>query len=99
VIQCEVSDGVAVITINRPERRNALNRAVREGFFMDIGKIEEVNFKIHPEVSFDFRDDKTIAQDKTMPDEFRVFSEGLQQDFRSYAGRVAHCDYNGGAFI
>ncbi len=29
----EVSDGVAVITINRPERRNALNRAVREGFF------------------------------------------------------------------
>ncbi len=29
----EVSDGAAVITINRPERRNALNRAVREGFF------------------------------------------------------------------
>ena len=29
----EVNDGIAVITINRPERRNALNRAVREGFF------------------------------------------------------------------
>ena len=29
----EVSDGIAVITINRPERRNALSRAVREGFF------------------------------------------------------------------
>lgn len=28
----EVNDGIAVITINRPERRNALNRAVREGF-------------------------------------------------------------------
>jgi len=29
----EVNDGIAVITINRPERRNALSRAVREGFF------------------------------------------------------------------
>jgi len=29
----EVNDGIAVITINRPERRNALNRAVREGLF------------------------------------------------------------------
>jgi enoyl-CoA hydratase/carnithine racemase len=29
----EVSDGVAVITINRPERKNALNRAVRQAMF------------------------------------------------------------------
>ena len=29
----EVSDGIAIITINRPERRNALSRAVRDGFF------------------------------------------------------------------
>jgi enoyl-CoA hydratase/carnithine racemase len=29
----EVSDGVAVITINRPQRRNALSHAVRTGFF------------------------------------------------------------------
>lgn len=28
----EAADGVAVITLNRPQRRNALNRAVREGF-------------------------------------------------------------------
>jgi enoyl-CoA hydratase len=29
----EVSDGVAVITINRPGRKNALNQAVRQGLF------------------------------------------------------------------
>ncbi|MFN0163876.1 MAG: enoyl-CoA hydratase-related protein [Burkholderiales bacterium] len=29
----EVKDGIAVITINRPQRRNALSRQVREGFF------------------------------------------------------------------
>ena len=29
----EVRDGVAVITINRPERKNALNRAVRQALF------------------------------------------------------------------
>lgn len=29
----EVSDGVAVITINRPERKNALNSAVRQAMF------------------------------------------------------------------
>jgi len=29
----EVNDGIAVITINRPERKNAINRAVREGLF------------------------------------------------------------------
>jgi enoyl-CoA hydratase len=31
VVQVEVADGVATITINRPEARNALNRAVRRG--------------------------------------------------------------------
>lgn len=29
----EVKDGIAFITINRPERRNALSNAVRKGFF------------------------------------------------------------------
>lgn len=29
----EVQDGVALVTINRPEARNALNRAAREGLF------------------------------------------------------------------
>ena len=29
----EVSDGIAVITINRPERKNAINRAVRQALF------------------------------------------------------------------
>lgn len=29
----EVTEGIACITINRPERRNALSNAVREGFF------------------------------------------------------------------
>jgi enoyl-CoA hydratase/carnithine racemase len=28
-VLCEIAAGVAVITINRPEARNALNRAVR----------------------------------------------------------------------
>ena len=28
-----VADGIAVITINRPQRRNALSNAVRTGFF------------------------------------------------------------------
>ena len=32
-LRYEVADGIAVVTIDRPERRNALNRAVREGFF------------------------------------------------------------------
>jgi len=35
----EVNDGIAVITINRPERRNALNRAVREGFFRGLAPL------------------------------------------------------------
>jgi enoyl-CoA hydratase/carnithine racemase len=29
----EVNDGIAVITINRPERKNAINRAVRQAMF------------------------------------------------------------------
>ena len=29
----EVEDGIAVITINRPERKNAINRAVRQAMF------------------------------------------------------------------
>lgn len=32
-ILTEVADGVAVITINRPEARNALNKAVRDGMW------------------------------------------------------------------
>ena len=28
----EVSDGIAVITINRPERKNAINRALANGY-------------------------------------------------------------------
>jgi len=31
VVQVDVAEGVATITINRPEARNALNRAVRSG--------------------------------------------------------------------
>lgn len=33
-------DAIAVITINRPERRNALNRAVREGLFAAFRRFE-----------------------------------------------------------
>lgn len=33
VVEYTVVDGVAWVTINRPEARNALNRAVREGLF------------------------------------------------------------------
>lgn len=34
-------DGVAVVTINRPEARNALNRAVREGLFARLREAED----------------------------------------------------------
>ena len=32
-VRCEVVDGVAWLTIDRPEARNALNKAVRDGLF------------------------------------------------------------------
>ena len=34
----EVVDGVAWMTINRPDARNALNRAVRDGLFAGFEK-------------------------------------------------------------
>ena len=37
----EVNDGIAVITINRPQRRNALNKNVRQCFFELWNRFEE----------------------------------------------------------
>src|SRR3712207_9158052 len=33
--------GIAIVTINRPEARNAINRAVREGIFAAMRRVEE----------------------------------------------------------
>src|ERR1700739_817532 len=33
LVRYEVVDGIAWLTINRPEARNALNKAVRDGFW------------------------------------------------------------------
>lgn len=37
----EVRDAVALVTINRPEQRNAINEAVRSGLFQALRRIEE----------------------------------------------------------
>ena len=37
----EVNEGIAVITINRPQRRNALNKNVRQSFFELWNRFEE----------------------------------------------------------
>ena len=34
------ADGIAIITINRPEQRNCLNREVREGLFAALERFE-----------------------------------------------------------
>lgn len=36
----EVDDDIAIVTINRPEQRNAINAAVREGLFDAFARIE-----------------------------------------------------------
>jgi enoyl-CoA hydratase/carnithine racemase len=39
----EVADGIAIITINRPERKNALNKAVRDALFQVWPRFEADN--------------------------------------------------------
>jgi enoyl-CoA hydratase/carnithine racemase len=36
----DIADGIAVITINRPAQRNAINAAVREGLFAAFARVE-----------------------------------------------------------
>ncbi|MGQ0482216.1 MAG: enoyl-CoA hydratase/isomerase family protein [Pseudonocardia sp.] len=40
-VSYEVVDGVAWITINRPEARNALNKATRDGLFANVRRFNE----------------------------------------------------------
>jgi enoyl-CoA hydratase/carnithine racemase len=40
-VLCTVADRVATVTINRPDKRNALNRAVREGLTAIFDRLEE----------------------------------------------------------
>lgn len=42
----EVRDSVALITINRPAKRNAINRAVREGLFAAFAKFEASDARV-----------------------------------------------------
>ncbi|PYM44967.1 MAG: enoyl-CoA hydratase, partial [Candidatus Rokuibacteriota bacterium] len=37
---CSVADGVATVTLNRPAKRNALNRAVLEGLAGAFERLE-----------------------------------------------------------
>ena len=47
----EIDDGVAIVTINRPEARNALDDAVRRDFDRAITRIEDgVGRTIHAAV-------------------------------------------------
>lgn len=41
VVQYEVTDGVAWLTINRPDARNALNAAVRAGLFEGVDRFND----------------------------------------------------------
>jgi enoyl-CoA hydratase/carnithine racemase len=40
-VLCAVADGVATLTINRPDKRNALNGAVLEGLTAIFGRLED----------------------------------------------------------
>lgn len=42
----EVRDGVAIITINRPAKRNAINRAVREGMFAAFAEFDKSDARV-----------------------------------------------------
>lgn len=41
VVLTDITSGVATITINRPDKRNALNAAVRRAFVAALAKLEE----------------------------------------------------------
>ena len=41
VVRYEVEDAVAWVTIDRPEARNALNRAVRDGLFAAVHRFND----------------------------------------------------------
>ena len=40
-VNTEVADGVATVTINRPDKLNALNTAVRQAFIAALGRLDE----------------------------------------------------------
>jgi enoyl-CoA hydratase len=37
----EVADGIATVTINRPDKLNALNKAVRQAFIATLGRLDD----------------------------------------------------------
>jgi len=40
LVIAEVADGIAIVTINRPDKLNALNTAVRQAFIATLGRLE-----------------------------------------------------------
>ena len=40
-ILCAIADGIATLTLNRPEKRNAMNSAVLEGLRRSFDDLEE----------------------------------------------------------
>jgi enoyl-CoA hydratase/carnithine racemase len=40
-ILCEIADGIATLTLNRPEKRNAMNTAVLDGLRLHFDELEE----------------------------------------------------------
>jgi len=66
-VRHEVVDGVAWLTINRPETRNALNKAVRDGLFAGVHRFNAERIWAPVYSSQDAQEGPAAFRDKRAP--------------------------------